>query len=74
MENRIIKENSKGDSPGAGKPRKENRSHRCKHHQQNTRKRRVNLSGRRYSTLKQHSGNIEKAKISYLKTYKKSRI
>ena len=37
---RIIKENSKEDSPGDGKPRKENRSCRCKHHQQNTRDRR----------------------------------
>jgi hypothetical protein len=31
----------KVDSPGVRKPRKEIRSHRCKHHQQNTRDRRI---------------------------------
>jgi hypothetical protein len=34
------KEITKGDSPGDRKPRKEIRSHRCKHHQENTRDRR----------------------------------
>ena len=46
--NRDIKENIKGDNLGDGKPRKENRSHRCKHHKQNTRYRRENLRGRNY--------------------------
>ena len=31
--NRNIKEKQKGDHPGDRKPRKESRSHRCKHHQ-----------------------------------------
>ena len=39
-------ENTKGDSPREQKPRKENRSHRCKHHQQNTKDRRKNLNSR----------------------------
>jgi hypothetical protein len=34
--------------PGDRKPRKEIRSHRCKHHQQNTSDRRENLRCRRY--------------------------
>jgi hypothetical protein len=37
------KEITKGDNPGDRKPRKEIRSHRCEHHQQNTRDRRENL-------------------------------
>jgi hypothetical protein len=37
------KEITKGDNPGDRKPRKETRSHRCKHHQQNTRDQRENL-------------------------------
>jgi gas vesicle protein len=39
--NRTIKENSKGGRPRDGKPRKENGSHRWKHHQQNTRDRKI---------------------------------
>jgi hypothetical protein len=35
--NKNNKEITKGDNPGDRKPRKEIRSHRCKHHQQNTR-------------------------------------
>jgi hypothetical protein len=46
--NRNNKETTKGDSSGARKPRKEIRSHRCQHHQQNTRDRRENLRCRRY--------------------------
>jgi hypothetical protein len=38
---------TKGENPGFRKPRKEIRSHICKHHQQNTRNRRENLRGRR---------------------------
>ena len=48
MEIETIKKITKGDNPGVRKPRKEIRSHRCKHHQQNTRHRRENLRGRRY--------------------------
>jgi hypothetical protein len=36
------KEITKGDNTGDRKPRKEVRSHRCKHHQQNTRDRKQN--------------------------------
>jgi hypothetical protein len=46
--NRNNKEITKGDNPGIRKPKKEIRSHRCKHHQQNKRDRRENLRGRRY--------------------------
>jgi hypothetical protein len=46
--NRNNKEMTKGDSPEVRKPRKEIRSHRCKHYQQNTRDRRENLRCRRY--------------------------
>jgi hypothetical protein len=46
--NRNNKEVTKGDNPGVRKPRKEVRSHRCKHHQQNARDRRENIRGRRY--------------------------
>ena len=42
------KEITKGDNPGVRKPRKEIRSHRCKHHKQNTRDRRENLRCRRF--------------------------
>ena len=42
------KEITKGDYSRDRKPRKEIKSHRCKHHQQNTRDRRENLRGRRY--------------------------
>jgi hypothetical protein len=48
MEKEIIKKITKGDNTGDIKPRKEIRSHRCKHHQQNTRDRRENLRCRRY--------------------------
>jgi hypothetical protein len=37
--NRNNKEITKGDNPGVRKSRKEIRSHRCKHHQQNIRDR-----------------------------------
>jgi hypothetical protein len=46
--NRKNKESTKGDKGGDRKPRKEIRSHRCKHHQQNTINRRKNLRCRRY--------------------------
>jgi hypothetical protein len=46
--NRDNKEITKGDNTGYGKPMKEIRSHRCKHHQQITRDRRENLRYRRY--------------------------
>ena len=42
------KEITKGDNPGDRKHRKEIRSRRCKHHQQNTRDTRENLRCRRY--------------------------
>ena len=41
--NRNNKENTKGGNPGDGQLRKEIRSYRCKHLQQNTRERRQNL-------------------------------
>ena len=41
------KDTTKGDNSGDRKPRKEVRSYRCKHHQQNTRDRRENLRCRR---------------------------
>ena len=46
--NRNNKEITKGDNSGDRKSRKEIRSHRCKHHQQNTRDRRENLRNRRF--------------------------
>jgi hypothetical protein len=42
------KENTKGNNTGDRKPRKDIKSHRCKHHQQKTKDRRENLRGRRY--------------------------
>jgi peptidoglycan hydrolase CwlO-like protein len=48
MELEKNKEITKRDNPGVRKPRKEIRSHRCKHHQQNIRDRRENLRCRRY--------------------------
>jgi hypothetical protein len=42
------KEITKVDNPRVRKDRKEIRSHKCKHHQQNTRDRRENLRCRRY--------------------------
>jgi hypothetical protein len=42
------REITRGDNSGDRKPRKEVRSHRCKHHQHNTRDRRENLRCRRY--------------------------
>jgi hypothetical protein len=42
------KEIMKGDNSGDRKPRKEVKSYRCKHHQQNTRDRKENLRCRRY--------------------------
>jgi hypothetical protein len=42
------KEITKGDNPGFRKPRKEIRSYRFKHHQQNARDRGENLRDRRY--------------------------
>jgi hypothetical protein len=51
MERETIKKKktTKADNPVVRKPRKEIRSHRCKHHQQNTRDRRENLRCRRYN-------------------------
>jgi hypothetical protein len=46
--NNSLKEITKGDNYGDRKSRKEIRSHRCKHQQQNRRDRRGNLSFRRY--------------------------
>jgi hypothetical protein len=48
MEIETIKKIIKGANPGDGKPRKENRSYRCKHHQQNTRDLRENFRKRRH--------------------------
>jgi hypothetical protein len=44
----INKSQRETDNPGVRKPRKEIRSHRYKHHQQNTRDGRENLKCRRY--------------------------
>jgi len=52
---RDIEGSTKGDNPGDRKPREEIRSHRCKHHQQNTRHRRENLRGIRYHRNHQHN-------------------
>jgi hypothetical protein len=38
--NRNNKENTSGENPGTGKPKKEIRCHRCMHHQQNIRDKR----------------------------------
>jgi hypothetical protein len=46
--NRNNKEITKGDNPEDRKPRKEIRSYRCKHHQQNARDRREDPRCRRY--------------------------
>ena len=56
------KEITKGDNPGDRKPRKEIRSHRCKHHQQNTRDRRENLRCRRFHREHGHN-NQRKCKM-----------
>lgn len=48
MEIETITEITKGEKPGDRKPRKEIRSYRCKHYQQNTRDRRKTLKGSRY--------------------------
>jgi hypothetical protein len=42
------KEITKGDNPGDRKPRKEIKSHKCKHHQKNIRDKRETLRCRRY--------------------------
>jgi len=56
METETIKKaQTKGDNPGDRKPREEIRSHRCKHHQQNTRDRKENLRGRRYHRKHPHN-------------------
>ena len=49
------KDTTKGDSSGDRKPRKEVRSYRCKHHQQNTRDRRENLRCRRFHRKHLHN-------------------
>ena len=46
--NRNNKEITKRDNPRNRKPRKDIRSHRCKHQQKNTRDRRENIRDRRY--------------------------
>jgi len=46
---RNSKESTKGDNSGDRKPREEVRSHKCKHYKQNTRDRKENLRGRRYT-------------------------
>jgi uncharacterized protein YoxC len=48
VEKETMKKITKRDNPGERKPRKEIRSHRHKHHQQNTRDRREILRCRRY--------------------------
>ena len=53
---------TKGDNPGDRKPRKEIRSHKCKHHQQNTRDRRETLRCRRYDGKHGHN-NQRKCKM-----------
>jgi hypothetical protein len=48
MEIETIKESQREITLELEKPRKEIRSHRCKHHQQNTRDRRENIRYSRY--------------------------
>ena len=48
METETIKKITKGDNPESSKPRKEIRSYRYKHHQQNTNDRRETSRCRRY--------------------------
>jgi hypothetical protein len=52
--NRSNKDITKGENLRDGKPRKESGSHRCKHHQKNTRDRRENLRCRRYHRKHRH--------------------
>jgi hypothetical protein len=54
MEIETIKKIIKQDNTGDRKPRKETRSHRCKHHQQNTRDRRISGAEDTHKTLTQH--------------------
>jgi hypothetical protein len=54
-ENRYNKEITKEHNPGDTKPRKEIRSHKYKHHHQNTKYRRQNLMCRRYHRKLQHN-------------------
>jgi hypothetical protein len=49
MKIETILKNTNEVNPGDGKPRKEKRNYRYKHHQQNTRDRRENLRCRRYN-------------------------
>jgi hypothetical protein len=53
------KEITKGTNPVDGKPRKENKSYRCKHHQQNTKARRENLRNIIYTTVKENTKHIK---------------
>jgi hypothetical protein len=55
MEVESLKKIPKEIALGKKNLRKENRSHRCKHHQQNTRDRRESLSSRRYSKRHRHN-------------------
>jgi hypothetical protein len=62
MELEKNKEITKGDNPGVRKPRKEIKSHRCKHHKQNTRDRRETVGCRRYHSKHWHNSQ-RKCKI-----------
>jgi hypothetical protein len=57
MEVETIKKNSMGDNSRDRNPRKEIRSHRCKHHQQNTRDGRENLKCRRFHRKHGHNNH-----------------
>jgi hypothetical protein len=72
--NRNNKEITRGDNPGVRKPRKEIKSHRCKHHQQNTRDRSENLIGRRYHRLDQKRNSSHHIIIKTQNALNKERI
>jgi hypothetical protein len=57
--NRNKKEITKGDNPGDRKSRKEMRSHRFKHHQQNIRDRRISGAEDTIDTDKTVKGNVK---------------
>jgi hypothetical protein len=75
MEIETIKNSQRETTLEIKKTKKENRSHRYKHHQQNKRDRRKNLRCRRYhkKTLTQQSKKMQNANSFYSKTCRKSK-
>jgi hypothetical protein len=63
MEIEMIKGITKGDNSGDRKPREEIKSHRCKHHQQNTRDGRENLRYRRFHRKHEHNSQRKCKKL-----------